>query len=237
MPHLTEEHRMKGRKIRTALLTFVSLLIVAAPAVHAEGNGSRLPVAGDEAILFGVTQNFTLSTFDGTTIAWRKHQSDSTAWRFGLSLNTKWASEDREREQDPPNPFGYTDERTDDQTDLDVSVAAYRVRYLTMGDQNRLYHGYGPRIGYQRIRREQIINGTTDDYERDNIFVGLANIVGVEWFRWEKISLFAEYGATLGYTRSTVKDVDGSRSQTDTNTTNNVALSSNGVRFGLAARF
>jgi hypothetical protein len=225
---------MKGRKIRGALLAFVSLLIVAASVVHAEGNESRLPVAGDQAILFGITQNFTLGTLEGTTIAWRKHRSDDIAWRFGLSLQTSWASLDREID----GGGTLIDSGTDDQTNIDVDLSAYRVHYLTMDDQARLYHGYGPTIGYLRVRRELIDNNNEPDKsEQDDIFVGLSNIVGVEWFRWENVSLFAEYRATLGYTRHIVKNIDGRINRTVTSTSNNVALSSNGVRFGLAARF
>jgi hypothetical protein len=227
---------MKGRKIRGALLTLVSLLIVAATAVHAEGNGSRLPVAGDEAILFGITQNFTLGTLDGTTIAWRKHRSENTAWRFGLSLNTSWKSRDRETDNDVGTSI-YNE--TDSGTDLDVDLSAYRIRYLTSDDQARLYHGYGPTIGYYRLRSE-LIDNTNDETrkgERDDIFVGLSNIIGVEWFRWESVSLFAEYRATLGYTHRTEKGIDDRISRITTTTSNTVALSSNGVRFGLAARF
>jgi len=211
-------------KVRTALtaLAVALTLFTTAPA-HA----CDVPTAGDRALLFGVAPNLTLSMIEGTTIAWRTHRSDRVAWRFGVSLGASWRSQDRE--------FGGV--YTEDRTDLGVDLTAYRVRYLTTGDQARLYHGYGPFVGYDRERSEQAANDVTDKYEQDDITLGLANIIGVEWFRWENVSLFAEYGATLGYTSSTEKDIDGSSSQTREITSTNVALASNGVRFGLAARF
>ena len=213
--------------VRNALTTLaVALQLLASVAAHAE-EGSHVPTAGDKAMLFGVAPNLTLSTIEGTTIAWRTHRSDHVAWRFGLSLNASWSSLDRE--------IGGT--LTEDRTDFDVDLTAYRLRYLTNGDQARLYHGIGPLVGYSRSRLEETSNDVTDQTEQDELTGGIANIVGVEWFRWENVSLFAEYGATLGYTHSSTKDISGSSSQTRTNTSDHVALSSNGVRFGLAARF
>jgi hypothetical protein len=134
------------------------------------------------ALQFRVTENFTLGSFQGGQISAKKQYSARRAFRFGLGLYARQAY----RTDDRAN--------SDSDTDLDTRVdgTAQWIRYLAYEDALRAYWGLGPTIGFSQ---------RTDDGDQDYLQLrgGAEGALGAEWFVRPRISLSAEYRASLTY--------------------------------------
>ncbi|MGH9195334.1 MAG: hypothetical protein ACRD1T_06305, partial [Acidimicrobiia bacterium] len=122
------------------------------------------------------------------------------------------------------------------------------ISYPRPDEAMKLYYGGGPSFRFARSKDESVRRAFPPDsivsFQNQDVrswAVGLAGILGVEWFMNPRLSLLAEYGATLEYSSS-------SREARASNTISPVrfefedkvrllSISSNGVRFGLSAYF
>ena len=177
------------------------------------------PPADSWALLFGIGSSFTLTPFSGATISAKYQTTARRAWRVGLTLD---ASE-TDREGSGSTRFattGSTDTtRTEDRLEGTSSggigtLSIERVAYLRRRDAFHLFAGVGPfaRYGRQRFSNEifraaptlpPARNETRDEQARTDIewAAGAAGSLGAEWFVRGGLSLTAEYGANVGYTR------------------------------------
>jgi len=145
------------------------------------------PVPGSFSLYFGISNRFTLQSFDGTTIFGKYQKSRKSAFRGGLSL------EGRHYDLDYPS----LDRETVNNT-VSMRIVVQYMRYLTMNKNVSLYYAIGPMLalGYYEVKEE--IPGLDNPYWRAReIYFGMQGNWAVEWFISKSFSLVGEYGAIL----------------------------------------
>lgn len=245
MPHATRSRRSL---FLLALLSTAALLTPLRPARAQDGERTReAPYrAGASALEFAVGPNFTLSSFSGGTLSYRRHVSESAAWRIGMTLNARSGDSDRDlRSPDTLSSPPLTQER--EFGTLGVAVTAQRLWFAGGSSPVHVYVGLGPSAGVFRddsdLHGETRLTDTTVvetiHAERRDWFVGVAGVLGVEWFMTRSLSLVADYGASVdwqSFSRSTTR-TGGASTQQDDEDGHVFGISSNGVHFGVAAWF
>ena len=191
-----------------------------------EGRTSA-PPRGAWALQFGIAENFRLDSFQGATVSAKKSLSETRAFRFGTTLEARFAFEEGDDERD---------------TNLQRLSATAQWLAYTEGDAERagtvrFYFGAGPLAGIDRsfyaINREDAEGETLEDEQTSVRWnVGAAGVLGAEWTVHRRIGLLAEYGTSLFYNRET-RTLTVSEEERRT-TQNGFGLGSGGVRFGVA---
>lgn len=199
-------------KVRTLVS---SLIILVMPAVGLSQSDSPdssklvLPHKGSQALEFGVSGLFNLSTYLGNTIALKTFSSPQRATRYVLDV-----SGDGYLLSGPRNEFDYdpipTDSTIDSSaydynsksTSLDISLSVQWIKYRQPYGNLSLLLGVGPMIGmYQSFRENGIdrrpltYTGNTQQSKSisTGVYLGLTPVVGVEWFLHRNLSFHAEY--------------------------------------------
>ncbi|MDR9417289.1 MAG: hypothetical protein RI564_13470 [Gracilimonas sp.] len=187
---------------------------------------------GSKTLQFQINNNFSLSSFSGSMLSYKKQVTNSRAHRIGLSLGSQFGSSDLE---DDPN------ERIVNNSENNVSFSYTWMNYLNPDNQIKFYYGFGPAVNakHQKSEMDDInSNRTTKEY---TIGLSALGYTGVEWFFHPSISLHAEYqiSATGNYTKNesinTNKSTDNSVKQVRNE--REFTFGGNGVRFGLSVYF
>lgn len=111
---------------------------------------------GAKALQFQITDNFRLSSFNGSAFTYKRHSSDDRAFRLGMSFGNRFSSDSFTREQGE----GQEDiERDSDRLDLAPSLNFSLVRYTDPDSEIKFYYGYGPGISAQYRKIEIEDNG------------------------------------------------------------------------------
>lgn len=185
-----------------------------------------------KALQFQINGNFSLSSFSGSVLSYKKQVTNSRAHRLGLSLGSRFRSSDLE---DDPN------ERINTNSNNNLSFSYTWMNYVNPETEIKFYYGFGPGLnaGFQKSEMDEINSKRTNkEYTIGLLALGYS---GVEWFFYPSISLHAEYqvSAEASYTQNqsinknkpannTVKQIVNERAFT---------LNGNGVRFGLSVYF
>jgi opacity protein-like surface antigen len=194
---------------------------------------------GAWAVQFGIGDNFRLTNFQGSSFAIKRHVAERNAVRviadvgFGTSnTDSDEASGTSRREVDNDFASG----------DLNVLFQ----RYINPDDDVAIYWGAGPIVGFEWsddvIRNVQILSGEAATSEREDrdFSIGLAGVLGAEFFVIERISLHAEYTVSSRYidsrTTRTTTDQDGQKRE-ETLDGSSWRGDNGNVRFGLSAYF
>jgi len=189
---------------------------------------------GAWALQFGIGGNFTLNTFNGATISVKKHFSDRSAVRAGVTLTAQ--SSDSHTEV----AFEDTVNSIVAQSDRDtygVSLGLEWVRYLRPEARWSFFAGLGPSISFS--------HSTNTDESSDRSFVrtdrsnlwgfGVNGLFGGEWFATKVIGIHAEYRMGAGYNKVS-DDTDNSDFHVHREG-KSWSLSPGFVRMGLSAYF
>lgn len=208
---------------RFAVCVF-TLLLIACPATYAQ---SPDDVAIDDswALQFQITENFTLSSFQGALISAKRQYDAHRALRVGVSLgvnSSRQASEDEATEA----------EQKDNGQSL--RFEAQWIRYPVAEGTARVYWGAGPTARFSRQAR----NWPIDDREQNHLSIGggAIGVLGAEWFVHSQVSLMAEYRAGVTYDWTRTKRVEDG-SETDNNRTSHIRLGGRGVLAGVSVYF
>ncbi|HET6569365.1 MAG TPA: hypothetical protein VFG50_15460 [Rhodothermales bacterium] len=184
---------------------------------------------GAWALQFGVSQNFTLTSFEGSTISAKHHASDNSAWRYGLTLNGEFGSQGAASDESPDSKSKDNHQRLA----LSIVYISYPDVIERPLDVVHLYWGIGPNVSFSRSRSQDAAGSSI--MTTQGLGAGLGGLIGAEWFVAPRISLTAEYGSALRYERNatTIKpdDVYGPGSTVSSNT---FGLFSQGVKFGIS---
>jgi hypothetical protein len=187
---------------------------------------------GRWALQFQVGNDFTLSSFQGSTISAKRQLSDRSAYRVGLQLAIDLDARDEEvTRTDYEND---TSER--DAYNQAIGLNMQYLRYNESTSPIKLFYGGGPFVVFQNSKT----TSSEDDFTRETtskvLGAGLNGLIGVEWFVGENISLHAEYGLELGYKwinqrqeKSTTYDFSNDV------TSHSLDLRGEGVLFGVTA--
>jgi len=194
--------RMRMLMLVGVITLFCSCLL---PAQDSEPKKNSLQ-EGMWALQFQVSQNFTLASFQGSTISLKRQYSPNVAIRLGSSINLS-SSTSATGFLSMPDSFIYYSQNAFGNSQ-NISVTAQYLRYPDPIAGVNLFFGAGPVIGFGRAKdvREQIQFRANTPVDRDqatdlvtNWSLGLSMAAGVEWFASTSISISAEYGSSLLY--------------------------------------
>lgn len=210
------------------LLSLVFILMISS-TVSAQDHSLK---EGARALQFQINNNFSLSSFSGSTFSYKRQISEYKAHRISLSLQNSLTNSN---EVDSPN------EEESLHLDSNISTSFTWMNYINPEKDFKFYYGYGPGLhfGYD-----------SDEYETSNSLISRTNLnwgisgygySGVEWFFHPSISLHAEYTASVRANFGTREDIKKDKQSGDKNTDkfkdNTFSLGGNGVRFGLSVYF
>lgn len=154
---------------------------------------------GSSAILFEISDDFDLSSFEGATISFKHHTAANRAYRVGVSLSGESA--------DNVDRSPTTGWRMSNSTFYGLSLAVQKLYYRNTGATTAIYYGIGPRVHYDKKRSETPFSIA----ERTNTVAGLGAVLGFEWFVRNEISLLAQYGLGFDYSSSAAEKWDTGR--------------------------
>ncbi|MBN8569456.1 MAG: hypothetical protein J0M18_07485 [Ignavibacteria bacterium] len=200
---------------------------------------------GSWALMFGIDQNFRLTTLNGFTLSIKKHTNDAHAFRLGLSVSYE-------------NQDASGDNRADTAQNLyttngyNYSVALYPSYYIYIepkADVN-FYIGLGLYGKYERQKSDYVQtynyrnSNYEDRYDRVEAFeYGINTNLGVEFFPIRSFSIFAEYSLAFGYSKNqSNEDIYSYRAEgiihgNNSNVSKKFSLNNQGVAFGLCVYF
>ena len=192
---------------------------------------------GKYALQFQISDNFNLSSFQGTTFSGKYHFGCRSAVRLGLSLSFGNVDQDATTNQyDSVN----TATNNNKQNSFGVTLRTQYIRYIIETNEIAFYAGGGPFVNYSTSTRKSKITGTTNDRtideSSDNFSIGLDLIFGIEWFFNKSMSLSAEYGLNLSYTTRTREYNADDIVSTNVDETL-YSISGNNINFGISVYF
>lgn len=149
---------------------------------------------GSWSMQFGLQQDLVLTSFQGAIISAKYHTSDRRAIRFGLTAYGDVAESDQNSgPTSTPNSS-----RTNGQS---VSVNARYLMYPVSTSSVVFVFGFGPQLGVSRskssFRESQYLSENTNT----SFSGGISGSWGAEWFFKSGLSLLAEYGISMNYSR------------------------------------
>jgi hypothetical protein len=230
-PVSCEERKARMRRVLTIAL-IVCPIIPAASHAQEESDGPDLD--GKWALQFQITEDFTLSSFQGSIVSLKYHSSDQSAWRAGLSLDLSSTSEQLTN-SDGGIPVSTLD------VDSSTQSARLDLQYLRHARGKRplrFVFGGGPFAGFANRTVERSRDGVAGPrQEYDEWSAGISALVGAEWFVGAGFSLHAEYGFEFSHERR-----DGSAESSELDLRQDIdfestGFSSRGVLLGVSAYF
>lgn len=200
---------------------------------------------GSWALMFGIDQNFRLTSLNGFTLYLKKHTSDSHAFRVGLSVSYE--------NRDQNGNEGLDSLRTpyeNKRTTFSISLHPSYYFYIEPKADVNFYLGLGAFGGYSHqtefnfnyynpspyIHRE-------DSTISEGFSYGVSSNLGVEFFPIKAFSLFAEYSLSFGYSKGQTRydtystNEKGTIHEINDSSSKNFELINDGVTFGLCVYF
>ncbi|MBD3224033.1 MAG: outer membrane beta-barrel protein [Caldithrix sp.] len=163
---------------------------------------------GSWSMQFRITGNFTLNSFDGSNLAFKKHFAPQHAARLGITLHS--GSGEREALQregtQPPYTQKIKANTTSDQFKIDLKPLY--VYYPYVHKRVSPFVGIGPYLSYHYddserdrdfFRQDTLFYREENNGSRREYNLGIAVVMGVEVFITDYLSVHAEYGSNLYY--------------------------------------
>jgi hypothetical protein len=206
---------------------------------------------------FGIAPNLTLNTFQGATISIGRFTSDYQKYRLGLSTSVRYNSGDQNGNTLNADTLSSFNNGNNDDNNYYVSLTFQYLTYATPNNRTSIFFGLGPTIGISWSKQSDnssstYVSNSEDIYNRsfssNGYSAGILGSCGVEWFFSEHISIHAEYGLSLQYSKST-NDYDVYQKSTYQSTTydnrkshssgssSGWSLSGQSVLFGLSVNY
>jgi hypothetical protein len=163
---------------------------------------------GTWALQFGISSNFTLTSFQGSTFSVKYQLSDKNAIRSGVSIsgNTSTGNSTTSGMVDDTS-IGVIPGTNSSKTQ-NISLISQYLWYMNPSGPVHLYIGFGPSVSYSYSQSspENIGLGSNRYYLRSvnsststQWAIGLMGSMGVEWFLNQWLSIRAEYGESIQY--------------------------------------
>jgi len=242
------------RKFRIVVLILVSAVLCYSYKAEGQTRDSTALKEGSWALQFGIAQNFTLTSFQGSTIGAKYQLSENNAIRGGITINGSNSS----------GPTSYSASIGDSSLGTvpgnspskyyNVSFVLQYLWYMNPEGHVHLYAGAGPMFTYINSTYANNYSNyetTAPGYWYTQIMtrqsatraVGVSAVLGVEWFACDWLSLRADYNENIQYQwNSSSSNTDYTISIPSTNYPLNVSsaqstkgwtLGNSGVSFGL----
>jgi len=227
---------MKHKKYH--LIYFFSLLLFILSFIStASAQTSYLDsLDGKYALQFQISENFTLTNFQGAMLSGKYQLGKRSALRLGISLSFDDASWDRESIlSDTMNYF-----ETNKSTSIGITISSQYLSYLIAREDVGFYLGTGPTFGFGVSNSEgeyKVADSTVEKGSGSGDFytIGLDLIAGVEWSFHKDMTLSAEYGIKFYYNHQTSKSESFRRKEERTNEL--FGLTYNYINFGISVYF
>lgn len=206
---------MYQQRNRLLLLALISLSIsISAQAQDTTSERNSLK-EGAWALQFGISSNFTLTSIQGTTLAFKYQLSDKDALRGGITIsgstndgNSTVAGSVED------TSYGSMPESSSSRS-ANVSLILQYLWYLNPNGPVHFYLGVGPTVSYS-YSRSSSDNSNLNTFYNGNGYqgywvrqvntsgshrwgVGATGAAGVEWFACQWLSIRAEYGEGIQY--------------------------------------
>lgn len=199
-----------------ALLLLLSFAI-ASPTALADERSEAALNEGSWSLQFAIDQNFDLNSFAGANLSCKKHMSEKTAFRLGLSLAGRLGNSDI-HESDDGGPVYFVRDEDLDRDYFSGNLNLLWINYANPDDRLVFFYGLGPQIGYSRDKRELSVESEVNNLDKDyrwSMSAGFRGALGVEWFVANGVSLLAEYGTSLQYEYSEYEQLREHEQSTD----------------------
>ena len=206
---------------------------------------------GSWSLQFQISDNFTLTTFQGSNISAKKHISDKSTLRFGLGLTAIVA--DRHYESEEINSYNRSSEDGVEDTFTQININCYYLYYADPRKKINLYFGAGPIFGYSNydqtdmgndVQQDTIFIETKNTRKTDGYSIGMHGLIGVEWFARKEISIHSEYGSSFSYRKDKSESIlvrnssqYGEEERSTKSEAGTYEFRSNGVVFGISVYF
>jgi hypothetical protein len=217
--------------VQALVLVFMLVQLLFVPSLSAEDD---TPLSkGVRALQFEINNNFDLSSFQGSTISFKKHTSDRSAYRIGITSRVSFSDNEDERND---SLLG-----TSDGTSLNLGLRTQKIFYKPVFHRSSFFYGLGPvfSMSYTKGTSESN-NGSKSENKSTTFSGGISFVGGVEWFPTSSIGLLAEYESELAYkhnsSTSKSENPDGEVSKRERRN-KYFSLSSLTVKFGVSVYF
>ncbi len=166
--------------------------------------------AGSWSLQFGVGSNFTLTSFQGATIAAKYHLSGTSALRAGITVNGSNDQSTSLTTTDLADTLSTSGSQDGSSSQLSVSLNLQYLWYLNPDGLVHFYLALGPSVSYMHSASDRtgstlntggnpaVIGFTTTSRSTDWA-AGLRGGAGVEWFATRWLSIQAEYAYVVDY--------------------------------------
>lgn len=216
------------RRLLCSLCAFA--LLAVGPATAQEDARPNSLAPGNWALMFAVTDNFTLASFDGASLSVKRQFSQKSAVRAGADL----ALSSREDNLDVKPTHTTTNDN------YGFQLEGLYQRYTSPGRTINFYWGAGAYGGYSEGTLESQADSLLNRSEESRYNLGAVGALGVEFFAARSISLLAEYRGTVGYSwseRVMTRQRPGVPDQQDKRDSSGWSVGAGAVRLGLSAYF
>ena len=228
-----------------AMLALFFLLCSALQAQTSPGKDTLL-FENSRALEFQITQNFSLSSFEGSTVSFKQHLTPWQAIRYGLSVSATSSKNDGSQSNSNSQTF------IENYSRYSASANAYYLWYSAPKKVIYFYYGAGPIVGYSYSNDEQTTTpfpdrGTWKSVSKNKtklLTAGIGVLCGVECFVIKDVSLCAEYNISALYSHQRSEKsysnfnvgypIDYNDNQTSSD---GFSLTSNSVKMGLLIYF
>jgi hypothetical protein len=191
---------------------------------------------GKFALQFQITNNFSLSDFQGSVLSGKYHFSTRDAIRLGLEIFLGDSESETVVNHLDTNTV---DQSVDDTNNFGFIINSQYIHYMRGTDDISLFGGIGPYYRYYKStrNRELVVDEIKkiSESENENYGVGLDLLVGVEWWFHKFMSLSAEYGLKFSYLSSKTSFEDDSIKGESEHKAYNI--SGNHINFGITVYF
>ncbi|MCU7491028.1 MAG: hypothetical protein ACM3UR_14190 [Bacteroidota bacterium] len=233
----------------------IVLFLVITQCGYAQAKASPAEDLSDSsrALQFQITDNFSLSSFQGSVFSYMHHFTKERALRIGLSVSVGGNNLDQSDDQFWYNQNSLTHIRKYDieKNSTGLQLSTQYIWYLNPGSRLLLFSGAGPFLRYDRSFEKNETSYPQDDTRMYRTTIetqssqwtpGASGIVGVEWFASKAISFSAEYGLQLSYFWNESKITTKTQNNNSVDQISNAKskgwnLAGSSVKFGLSLYF
>ena len=177
--------------MNSCIFSLCASVLIFTADIHAQTDTSaqyKSPFAkGTKALLFQISNNFTLRSFEGGLISFKRHFSEKNAIRIGVSFSGHHDEDEYKRVSNPPDSMNYRNKSIE--SFVSTSVYGTFIRYIIQKRTIKSYFGIGLSAGYDHRFH------SNDGYDpgMNTWIFGPLGVFGVEWFPHSSISFSAEY--------------------------------------------
>lgn len=240
--------------MKNYLAVIVLFLAITSQSGFAQTKASSVEDLSDSsrALQFQITDNFSLSSFQGSVFSYMHHFTKDKALRIGLSVSLGGNNSDQSEDyfSYDRNSLVNNKKNKSNKNSNSLQLSTQYIWYFNPGAKLLLFSGAGPFLRYDHSyeKNEDYYPQPNSNLVPKNITEnkstqwtpGVSGIVGVEWFASKAISLSAEYGLQLSYYWNDSEIIHKDQSninQKIENKSKGWNLAGNSVKFGLSLYF